>query len=463
MRIISLLFLLFLTAQFCKGFYPFNPKFFINKHETTKKIEYKYNLRLEQQNTINKINGVYALIGPNINIRRITSLFDLFLGDGMIQSIFFDNGELTYVKHFVRTEKLLYEENSGKLPTNMVFQMFFLMINKMGIFPNTLGLANTAIMSIHNKNYALYERDHPYLLDINFSKKTIKTIQKVKIPTMTSFSAHSKFNTTIDTIEYDVLRNRVIYYELTENFSPIHKRIIPMTYLPIVHDFLKTPSNKIIVIDSPIVVDFSNMFKKTMPIMVNSNDPTFIHVLSKNTMKLERYEVGEAFYVFHYADYKETETDMEIYACLYNKLDFSTLTNKGKYRKIVIHKETGKVSIIKDTELEKLDLEFPVKIGEDGRILFRNIENNRMNGFVVCKDLDIIKKIEFKNRFISGEPAIHTIDSIPYLFTFAFDDRNNNRGYLIIMNMDTYEEIEIPIEEPITIGFHSIFIPKINL
>ena len=43
------------------------------------------------------------MIGPDVNTSTITTLYDLFTGDGNIQGIFFDNGELTYTKNFVRT------------------------------------------------------------------------------------------------------------------------------------------------------------------------------------------------------------------------------------------------------------------------------------------------------------------------------------------------------------------------
>jgi carotenoid cleavage dioxygenase-like enzyme len=45
---------------------------------------------------------------------NLDNLYDLFTGDGVIQGVFFEKGELTFVKHFVRTEKLEYEEKNGK-------------------------------------------------------------------------------------------------------------------------------------------------------------------------------------------------------------------------------------------------------------------------------------------------------------------------------------------------------------
>ena len=450
-----------LWVYYVSGFfirYPFGPKFSIKDKETRKKIDYI--LPPDKQEIINKINGLYALIGPDINMKEVSTLFDLFIGDGIIQSVFFNKGELTYIKHYVRTEKLLYEEENGKMPKNALCQMFFVLLNKLGLFPNTLGLANTAILNIKNKAYALYERDSPYLLDIDFASSQISTVKKIDIRKMNYFSAHSKYETTIDTIEYNMLFNNVKYHELTDYFTTVKNKVINMNYLPVVHDFLKT-QDKIIITDSPLVIDFSNIFKKSMPVMLDNNKKTVINVLNKSSMTIDKYFVDEGFYIFHYADYRETDEHIEIYASIYNNLDFSELNIIGKYRKIILDKETKKVSIEKNPELEKLDLEFPVKY--DDKIVLRNINNNRINGFVICKELEIIKSLEFDNKFISGEPAIMYLDDVPYLITFAFDNENEkiNHGFLIIINMKTYEIIEIPIQETLNIGFHSCFVPNL--
>jgi carotenoid cleavage dioxygenase-like enzyme len=453
MIFVGLLFVLYFSytsAFFIR--YPFGKKFSINNKEVNKKIDYA--LPPEKQAIVNKINGLYALIGPDINMKEVSTLFDLFIGDGIIQSVFFNKGELTYVKHYVRTEKLLYEQDNGIIPKNALLQLFFILLNKLGLFPNTLGLANTAILNVKNKAYALYERDSPYLLDIDFTNSQISTVKKIDIRKMNYFSAHSKYDNTIDTIEYNMLFNNVKYHELTQQFETIKNKVIKMDYLPVVHDFLKT-EDKIIVTDSPLVIDFSNLFSKSMPVMLDNKKKTIINVLNKSSMTVDKYYVDEGFYIFHYADYRETDKYIEIYASIYNKLDFSELNIVGKYRKLVLNKETKKATIEKNPELEKLDLEFPIKY--DDKIILRNINNKRITGFVVCKGLEIIKTLEFVNKFILGEPAVTYIEQVPHLIAFGFDNEKSDNGFLIIIDMNTYDIIEIPINETLNMGFHSMF------
>lgn len=454
--ILCIIFLIYISS--CSSFfikYPFGRRFSIKDSEITRKI--KYALPIEQQNIINKINGFYGLIGPDINIKKITTIFDLFIGDGNIQGIFFDKGELTYIKKYIRTEKILYEEENGKLPESMLAKLFFGVLYNLNIFPNVLGLANTALLNVKNKIYALYERDKPYLLDIDFKRKTIETINKTQINSMNYFSAHAKSKDTIESIDYSVMLKSVYYHELTEDFITIKNKSIAMEYLPVVHDFISTP-NSLIIMDSPLVIDFANLFKKVMPVLLDANKKTIINVLDKTTMRLNKYYINTGFYIFHYADYRETNKHLEIFASQYEKLDFSELNITGKYRKILINKETNMASVIKNPILEKMNLEFPVKYGD--KVVFRNMENKRTVGFVVCEELEIIKIIDFKNKTISGEPAITYVNNVPFLIAFAFDNEKNNDGFLIIINMNTYNIIEIPINESISIGFHASFIPN---
>ena len=455
--ILCIIFLIYISSCSCFFIkYPFGHKFSIKEKETTRKI--KYALPIEQQNVINNINGFYGLIGPDINIKNVSTIFDLFIGDGNIQGIFFENGEITYIKKYIRTEKIIYEEENGKLPGSLLAKLFFGILYNLNMFPNILGLANTALLNVKNKIYALYERDKPYLLDIDFTKKTIETISKTNIPSMNYFSAHSKSKDTVESIDYSIMLKSVYYHELSDEFKNIKHKSIPMDYLPVVHYFISTP-NSLIIMDSPLIIDFANLFKKVMPVLLDTKQKTIINVLDKRTMGINKYYINTGFYIFHYADYRETEKTLEIYASQYEKLDFSELNITGKYRKILINKETNIARIIQNPMLEKMNLEFPVKYGN--KVVFRSMENKRTVGFVVCEQLEIIKIIDFKNKIISGEPAITYVNNIPFLIAFGFDnEKNNNNGFLIIINMNTYNIIEIPMNESISIGFHAIFIPN---
>ena len=209
---------IFFTIGVC---YLFTNGFFL-KHFTIPKIDKKAQItytpekyELEEQNILTNINGFFGVIGPDIRHENITSLFDLFMCNGNIQGIFLQNGNITFIKHYIQTEKLLFENKYGEIPNNMLIQTLCFFLHKLKLAPDLLNVANTAFMKIDNQLFALFERDTPYLLDLNFQKKTIETIKKINILGIQHFSAHSKVVTRqkskqIETIDYDVFKNNVV-------------------------------------------------------------------------------------------------------------------------------------------------------------------------------------------------------------------------------------------------------------
>jgi len=201
-----------------------------------------------------KIRGFYGLIGPNINKTNIDNLYDLFTGDGIIQGVFFQEENITFVKHFVRTEKLVHESIHGKFSKNILMTPFYVLLNKLGLIPNILGLANTAISKFGDKIFALFERDYPYQIGINFENQTISTVKKIHITGLDHFCGHSKEysdgssklvfdgppvgSQEVHSIDYEVIHKTVDYYRFSQEFGLLKKTQIKTEYIPIVHDFV---------------------------------------------------------------------------------------------------------------------------------------------------------------------------------------------------------------------------------
>ena len=77
------------------------PKKFVS---ISQKIENK-NLEIETKEILQQMNGFYGLIGPDLERKNTKSLIDLFMGNGIIQGIFIENGEITFVKNEINTDK----------------------------------------------------------------------------------------------------------------------------------------------------------------------------------------------------------------------------------------------------------------------------------------------------------------------------------------------------------------------
>ena len=401
---------------------------------------------------LKRVNGFYGLVGPNINVTNKTTLYDLFTGDGLIQGAFFENGQPKYVNHLVNTDKFLYEKKHGPVSENMFVRMLFMMLHKMRLLPNILGLANTALLNVNNKIYALYERDVPYLIDVDFKAKSLSTIEKVHLPNLKSFSAHSKFSKPfIETLDYNVLEKYVKFVILNENFETFTSVKIHTHYLPIVHDFLSLEQS-ILLCDGPIVIDFPSIFENHLPVRFDQTKNTFFHLVRRDG-SIEIYEADEAFYIFHYAQGQENENTVELFAAVYENLDFSRLEIHGKYRKIIINKTTKVVSMESNPLLETMNLDFPIQYG--AKIVLRNIENGRISEFIICEGLDIMGRIKLHNRAICGEPAL--IPETPLLVCFA-NCVEEDKSYLIVINLDTQEISEFDTKQKrLCVGFHSMF------
>ena len=450
---IIIFFLLFISK--IRGFLklPLGSPFSIKNNEINRKI--KFDLPEEDMKIVNQIRGVYGSIGPDLNNDNIENLYRLFTGDGIIQGVFFDKGELTFVKHYVRTDKLVYEEQCGKVLPDKLLNLLFYLLNKINLLPYVLGVANTALVNINNRYYALFERDVPYEIGLDFSSKSIRTINKKKINGLTHFSAHPVISTRenlVETIEYNIIKKTVTFYKLTADLVLQTKIETPMTYLPVIHDFISTRYNYII-LDAPLSIKFSEMHNKTMPVSLMKGEPTFIRIVNKNTGRVRTYETPDSFYIFHYAQVYEDENRIKIYSTCYDNMDFSTLDIQGKYRELVLDKYSGMVKINKNEELENLNLDFPMRF--EDKIVLRGIKDNVCNGFVICRDLEIVHSIFLKDQVVCGEPRIIYIKNIPYLIFFTFDLETKKEGYVTLINLRDYKEIKISIGEPVKYGFHS--------
>ena len=435
----------------------FGKPFQISKREITKHIPFNKISSLDAQKIVKNINGFYGMIGPDVDEDKIKSVYELFAGDGMIQGVFFDNGNITFVKKFIRTEKLLFEEKYGKIPSNLLITALFAIGNSLKLLPNIIGRANTALININKNAYALFEGDNPYLLNIDFENKAIDTIKKVNIPNLDYFCAHSKFNNyeqQIESVDYDVMGKAVNYYLLNSAFQIINQTKISTSCVPFVHDFIAT-NNSILITEPPFLLKMDSLRNVKVPIELDNNSTTKIHIIDKITNKCETYEINKSIFIFHYALLKETSKQYEIFAPIYDKMDFNSLNVEGKYRKIIINKHTKNVAIEKNEELEKLSLDFPLRF--DNKIVLLNGVKNKANGFVICKELKIVYKHFFEDRYIRGEPAIVYINKTPHLIAFESDSLNKN-SYLLIFNLKTYKTIEIPLDVELSVGFHSIFI-----
>jgi hypothetical protein len=451
--------LLFFTLIPCliKGFF-LNFKFgkpfkIIDKHidvpiDTMKKEKLK------------NVSGFYGLIGPDVDMYNVSSLFQLFMGDGMIQGMFFDKGNVTFIKHYVKTEKLLYESKNGRIPKEPFTFMMFMLLNKMNLLPNHLGLANTALLKTSNDLYALYERDLPYSLDIDKEKHDIITNKRKYIRGMNSFSGHSKFvNENVETIDYNVVKQTINFHIFNDKLKSIKKHTIKTKYAPIIHDFIST-NDHFLIADVPMVMDITQVIKTSLPVRFDKTKPSYFHFINKENGYLNTFKYNKGIYIFHHAYMSEDETNFYLYSCVYDEFNYLSLDVKGGYRCIQLNKQTKEVSILKNEKTEEHNLDFPFIY--DNYVILRNLckddKGIRINGFVICDKLDIKHSYFDNDKCFCADPNIIHIDKEPYIGSFAYSLHSNDNFFCLIPLFGG-EPIEIKIPEDVKVGFHSLYLP----
>lgn len=352
----------------------------------------------------------FGMIGPNVKLA--TSLYSLFTSHGILQGVFLNDS--TPVSHLIQTERLRHHQRFGN--------------NYLPGFPHQ-GVANTAVLSVYDKDYALFERDQPY--EISISYPSVHTLSKVRTPY--TISAHSTFSPPfIHSMTYSILHRTVSFLTLTSTFQPHRIHTVRTTYLPLVHDFIRHQHTHVFT-ESPVHLSLVHF-----PAYLHPHQPTYIHVLP------HKYTSPTSFFIFHYADFSENETAYTLYAPAYDTLSFRDVNISGKYRKFILDKSTRQIIIEKNPLLESYNLDFPVKWGR--RILLRNLCKDHINGFVLCDGLTIVRTY-WVNVSVLGEPYIHN----DTLYCFATDVHT----YLLCIDLPSGNQTLTLLDLPGTLGFHS--------
>jgi hypothetical protein len=389
------------------------------------------------------LQGFYGIVGPNLPISSIHSLYSLFTGNGVIQGAFI-NQEITPVQYPVPTEKTC---NPCLAASGVTTLPFYLGLHTLGMFPNPIGVANTAFLDTGNKKYLLFERDLPYEIQIDNKQKIINTLVRKRIPGVNHLSGHTKVvDNKVHSLEYSVWKQSVTLLTLNLDLELLNKKEIKTTYIPLVHDFVRCGESTLFT-ESPIELSPKSFLHKKFPIVMNPSNPTYIHQVQAD--KTTRFYSPLSFFIFHYASVVETHEAIEIYAPVYYKLDFNTIDVHGIYSKLRLDKKTCRIAVQSTFELEKYNLDFPVQWKD--YIILRNIQGRTINGFVFCKGLDVHRTL-FLLMAICGEPSIveDTLVCIGYDAQFE--------AYLIQVDLITNEIEYDKLNQTATLGFHSVFI-----
>lgn len=443
--------------------------------------------------------GFFGFIGIHeIEKLKKQSILNAFTQDGILQGVFMDKDEagnqiLVPVKQIIQTQKRKWKALTGMtIPVNTFTLFLSQLLQKIsGNHINIMGTANTAlIQDTQGVTFALFERDLPYELKIDFIRRRVTTGSRKHIPGIQTFSGHSKkrriddTQTVIDSIEYDISKKTVTHNVISGDLSRrIRQKTYSAKYIPIVHDFflIEGDETKLAWVDSPFMLQ--KQWGKNIHIGLDNHLPTFFHVGTQ----VFRYDKGIA--LFHIAHISETRESYNVFTSVYENLHFSAdIKNiSGTYCCIRLDRKNGSVQIIRNPELKEYNLDFPILYGRNGganttnsrddlsskefgkQVILRNIdyETKKINGFIICDKLRIVKRFFFTSLCIEnvegkdirglGEPVLIQDGEIPYLLFFV-ECGVTCQNYLVQWNLLNDEWDYVAMNITMNIGFHSLWI-----
>ena len=421
----------------------------------------------------NNINGFFGTIGGK-KLNKIS-----LSGDGIIQGVFIEKGKPKQVVcHTIMTDRQVFIKKYSSyyfLLQSNFFNILLFIGKHLKLIDNNInyeGRANTGLIFLKNHDLllALYERDRPYSLYIDYKNNCIYDYCKILTHNPT-FSAHPHLlsHNKIESLDYNVFGNHkgswLHTYDDVLNLEK--KQFIKTKYNSIVHDSIST-HDYVYLPDCPLVFDMWKIIMSDTHIpMTFKKLPTSIIRFNKHTEKIDRYMFNESFFCFHFVGVKESETEILLDVCMFEKIDMDHLNKHlPKLYRLVINKETHEGSVFQPSQLQFLHLDFPIKFIHNNEMKYAlnclRVEDNNviMYGFVVLDThLNILNFFEFPNKNDTFVGEIAYDNKSGCLIGLCIKD---NRNVLFFYDINEckpeYQKLEHPHGgELFSGGFHSIF------
>ena len=441
-----------------------------------------------------KLEGFFGQIGSNPKYISEEDQYHWFDGNGMIHGVFFNNTNIVYRNHWVRTTRYNVEDHFkrkiylylGELKglKGMMKIIASELLFVLDLIPKVQGRANTAFLNWNNKVYSLQEGDLPYEVNIDFENKNIETIGQLKLENITSVTAHPEVdNLSKELYLYgyntDDLSKGIFYNNVFDDkFNLLKRKNYSMINNCMIHDISQT-ENYLVIPDLPLNFDIKNIINNKLPLQFDKNSTSRIGLLDKRTDKMEWFIFDNNFYIFHFVKSFEIDNKIIIYACVFDEVymeDFVDLHDEKYVRgnpalkKIIIDKETKNTEIIDNVFLnDKTILGFPYYIefpieSEDGKTLYGSVfDRNTAQIIGIIKiDIDefetnIPNFMLLEDKYICSEPKVVKIEEKEYLLAFTYD---KNTSYISLFDIDNKKTHSINLNTRIPPGFHTIMLNK---
>ncbi len=274
--------------------------------------------------------GVFYRNGPARHERGAERYKHLFEGDGMIQEFVLSNGSVTHRGRYIQTPKYRQEQQAGRFlysgPDSRRADSLAV------TSPNSINVANTNVMTIGDKLWALWEAGSPAELDkqsLEFERYVVLGASQRYGQSLKGmpFSAHPKVDPKGDIWNFGLHPSgNLVLYHLSATGQVKKVKVLATSYKGnMLHDFVITDNHILIVLPS-VISKYSDHVSGFFADMEYSEQlPLRVIVLDKGDFKEKRqYELPSGF-AFHFGNgWEDKDGTFHFDASLYSNLNVLT-------------------------------------------------------------------------------------------------------------------------------------------
>lgn len=424
-----------------------------------------------------QLDGIFMRMGPNPLEVKNPTLYNWFIGDGMVHGLRLKSGEALWCKsRYVGTHRV---HDKLKRPR--------IQGNPRGV----ADITNTNIIGHAGKIWTIVEAGPlPVEMDAELNSVRYSLFNDQE---KYAFSAHPHKDPVtgdLHAICYDALVMNKIHYHVIDSEGKLKNRVsIPVQHGPMMHDCNMTQS-KMIIFDLPITFSLANIKRGAdFPYKWNEQHPARIGLLAKNANadEIQWFNVDPCF-IFHSCNAYDLENgDVILDAAVHNETFKNTIQGPSDGQVVRLERwhfecATGQ---IKRKVISSIPQEFPrfderltgqpyryaytISLGEEGK---PGNPTDIQPNYLLKHDLDVGKTTQhfYGEGYVTGEVIFipnatgHAEDD-GWLISYVHSIECKNSKVVILDASDIEKEplaiIELPTHIPL--GFHSNWVNQADL
>nr|WQF66836.1 carotenoid cleavage dioxygenase CCD4.3 [Verbascum giganteum] len=454
------------------------------------------------------LNGVYIRNGPNPQFmpRGPHHLFD---GDGMLHAVTISDGKATFCSRFVKTQKYTVEREVGGPIFLNVFSAFngvFASLARVSVALGRIlageydpsrgsGRANTNLVLIGGKLFALEESDLPYEVKITSSGDIVTLGRHEPFgENFMTMTAHPKVDMETGeafAFRYSFIPPFLTYFRIdSKGIKQPEIAIFSLKQASLIHDFAIS-ENYVIFNDTQIVFRMKDILRGKVPLNVDSSKVSSLGIIPRYAMdESEMWWVDvPGLNIIHAVNAWEEDGGDTIVMVAPNALPVENVLEQMD----LIHSSLERIEInvkekiVTRRSVSTRSLEFPVinsvYIGKKNRYVYAAIGAPlpKVSG-VVKLDLSVSTansgECTVASRlyepgcfggepfFVPREPHNPTAEEDDgYLITYIHNENSKESKFLVMdaksPSLETIAVVKLPQRVPY--GFHGIFVPDRHL